>query len=441
MIKEGGTSTVGDYLNATSATLAKQMKDSLKLSTEAMNVVSAWNNSFELVSSYSIYKALRNAGVDKKIAASGTLNLMNFGKHGTVIGPLKALYVFTNPTMQGGHQMLMTLGTKKGKARAAAYLIAGTVLYTMLRAGDDDDETGINRTDQLGNFVLERNIPIKVPGTNEYIKIPIGFGMPQAMWSTAVNISKFMFGDQSAVDSGAEILKSFSRTLAPVQPSETSISKHPLIWMTQTFSPQVIKPMVNIALDVNTFGSPLTNSRFQKPDVSNALHGRKSTPEEYKEIAQELAKFGIDLYPEQVREIIKGYAVGPMNEITKAVIENPHKEGLGRDTISPVFDRIIAVQDTSSLKERLYYRYRDEMNEAAVKESVGEELSPREKQLAKLVVVIKKLENKANGKMAAATKQEKGKSGKFKSPYRKQAESIRDNAMKIVFNKMKVLNE
>jgi hypothetical protein len=441
MIKEGGTSTVGDYLNATSATLAKQMKDSLKLSTEAMNVVSAWNNSFELVSSYSIYKALRNAGVDQKIAASGTLNLMNFGKQGTVIGPLKALYVFTNPTMQGGHQMLMTLGTKKGKARAAAYLIAGTVLYTMLRAGDDDDETGINRTDQLGNFVLERNIPIKIPGTNEYIKIPIGFGMPQAMWSTAVNVSKFMFGDQSAVDSGAEILKSFSRTLAPVQPSETSISKHPLVWMTQTFSPQVIKPMVNIALDVNTFGSPLTNSRFQKPDVSNALQGRKSTPEEYKAIAQELAKFGIDLYPEQVREIIKGYAVGPMNEITKAIIENPYKESLGRDTISPMFDRYIATQDASALKERLYYRYRDEMNEAAVKESVGEVLSPREEQLAKLVVTVKKLENKANGKMAAATKQEKGKNDKFKSPYRKQSESIRESAMKIVFNKMKVLSD
>jgi len=432
MISEGGTSTVGDYLSATSATLSKQMKDSLKLSTQAMDVVSAWNNSFELVSSYSIYKALRDAGVDKKTAASGTLNLMNFGKQGTVVGPLKALYVFTNPTMQGGHQLLQTLGTKHGQYRAAAYLVAGIMLYTFLRSGDDDDEIGINKRDELGNFVLERNIPIKI-GDNEYFKIPVGFGLPQLAWSTAVNMSKFMFGEQDAVDTGAEIMKSFARTLAPVQPSETSISNHPLIWATQTFTPQIAKPLANIALDVNTFGSPLTNAKFNKADIANALQGRKSTPEAYKMIALELAKFGINVYPEQVREIIKGYAVGPMNEIIKEMVDNPHKESIGRNTVSPLFDRYISMQDRSDLKERLYYRYRDRMNKVMVKKSVGDELSPREESLAKLSVSVKRIEGRANGKLAAASRVEK-RHKHFISPYRRQADKLHETAMKLVFD-------
>ena len=94
LIEEGGASTVGDYLATSGRDLAKQMKDSLKLSTEAWNLVSAWNNSFELVSSLSIFKALTSAGVNNKTAAATTLNLMNFGKQGTMIGPLKALYTF-----------------------------------------------------------------------------------------------------------------------------------------------------------------------------------------------------------------------------------------------------------------------------------------------------------------------------------------------------------
>jgi len=386
-----------------------------------------------------VYKALRANGVDAKTAAAGAKNLMNFGKSGTITGPLKALYVFVNPTLQGGHQLIQTLSTKRGQTRAAAYLMAGIALYAMLRAIDgDDDELDKNKMDNISNSMLERHIHVPI-GDNKYLKIPIGFGLPQAMWGAAVNVNKFMFGNQSAIDTGAEILKSFSRTIAPVQPSESLISKHPIVWATQTFTPQIAKPLMNVGLDVNMFGQTLTNSKFNRPDVAKALQGRRSTPQEFKDIAVELGRMGFDLYPEEVREIIRGYSVGPFSELIKALIENPNKAELGRKSTSVFIDRFVAVHDTGGLKERLYYRYRDEMNAAAADASLGERLSPRENALANLNVIIKKLEGRANGKMAAATRARKrGFKGDI---FQKQAEKIRESAMDKVFATIKSVDE
>jgi hypothetical protein len=253
------------------------------------------------------------------------------------------------------------------------------------------------------------------------------------MWSTAVNIVKGMAGNQSIAETLGEIMKSFSRTLAPVQPSETSIGKHPIFWGLQTVTPQAFKPVVNIGINRNMFGQELTNQRFSKPDVAEAMQGRKSTPQIYKDIAIELAKMGIDMYPEQVMEVWRGYMVGPVNEITKAFIFNPNKEALGRRTLNPLIDRYISIHDTSGLKERLYYRYREEMNDVAAKSALGERLTSDERRMLLLSVQIKKLEGSANGKLSAASKA-KGKGSA--TMYRRQAEKLREEAMTKTLNFM-----
>ena len=429
MIAEGGTGTVGDYLSSTGKDLAKQMKAKAGLGDKAMEAILAYNNAFELVSSYAIYKALRTAGVDSKTAASGTLNLMNFGKRGTAVAPLTALYAFVNPTLQGGHQMIQSLSTNRGKARATAYLLAGMALYAFIRAGEDDDETGVNKVDELGNFVLERNIPIKI-GNDEYIKIPVGFGMPQLAWSTAVNVDKYLFGSHDAIDMMGEIMKSTAKSIAPVQPSETSISKHPLFWLLQTASPQVAKPITNIALDINTFGQSLTNAKYANQAEAKALQGRSSTPEQYKMMSLELAKLGIDMYPEQVREIVKGYLVGVLNEGVKAMIENPAKEKQGRSHANQLIDRFVAKQDSSTLKERLYYRAVEDMDKLSAKASLGDPLDADEQKLVALNTKVKKLEASAKGKLAAAAKVEKGRN--IVSGYRRQGERLKNKAMDLV---------
>jgi hypothetical protein len=199
----------------------------------------------------------------------------------------------------------------------------------------------------------------------------------------------------------------WTRSVMPVAPAETAMAKNPMVWLAQTFSPQVAKPLVNIALDVNSFGAPLTNARYERQDMAQALQGRRDTPQIYKDIAQVFAQHGVDFYPEQVREFMRDYGAGVGNEILKWAVENPAKTERGLKTSSPLIDRYVMQTNDDSLKQRLYYRKRDLMNELNVRESTGDTLSPTEKKLADLGDKLKHLEAQARGKTAAAAKAEK----------------------------------
>ncbi|MDO9214745.1 MAG: LPD38 domain-containing protein [Methylococcales bacterium] len=293
----GGSSTYGDMLSGDSKSLAEKLRKTGTISDKAMEAIELWNNSFELISGFSIYKSLVANGVGNKDAATASLNLMNFRKRGKVMSPLRALYMFAQPIATGGHQMAMTLSTRRGQVRYAAYTVAAMALYAMLRSGDDDDELGINKMDELGNFTLYRNIPIPM-GNGMYFKVPVGFGMQQLAWSHGVNAVRTMLGDMTAGEAVAESAALWARSAMPVSPAETSMLKNPMVWLAQTFSPQVAKPLVNIALDVNSFGAPLTNARYERQDMAKSLQGRRDTPQIYKDISRVFAQNGIDFYPE-----------------------------------------------------------------------------------------------------------------------------------------------
>lgn len=436
----GGTSTTAGYLGRGSEALAKQFKTKDAIGTKAFKAIEAWNNAFELVSSFSAFKALRESGVDTNAASATTLNLMNFNKSGTIMGPIKAFYMFAQPAAAGAQQLGKTLATSRGRRRFTAYVLAGMGLYSMLRSGEDDDELGVNRMDELSNYTLERNIPIPV-GDNDYLKIPVGFGLPQLAWSFAVNLTKMLNGSQSATEAAAELSKGITKTITPVAPSETSIAKQPAVFLTQTLSPQIIKPLVNVAIDRNAFGSPLTNARFFKEDAPKSEQGRRNTPEEFKDVAKELGGiFGIDIYPEQVREL-SHYLMGPFNELMKVMIENPAKEERGLEPVSPAVDRWVARQDDESLRQKLYYRYREDMNAATIKGALDpESINNYEKSMAELGKEVKRRENSTRGKIGSATKARKEGRTEQAKQLSEEADKIRNSIQDYVFSRMKVIN-
>ncbi|MDP3840707.1 MAG: hypothetical protein Q8Q54_17465 [Methylococcales bacterium] len=89
-----------------------------------------------------------------------------------------------------------------------------------------------------------------------------------------------------------------------------------------------------------------------------------------------------------------------------------------------------------SLKQRLYYRARDRMNELNVRESTGDTLTPAEKKLADLGDRLKSMEAQARGKAAAVTKAEKaGQEVKAKN-LRAQADIMRTAYMDYALKQM-----
>ncbi|MEI6709062.1 MAG: LPD38 domain-containing protein [Methylococcales bacterium] len=223
----------------------------------------------------------------------------------------------------------------------------------------------------------------------------------------------------------------------PVAPAETSMMKNPMVWFAQTFSPQVAKPIVNIAMDVNSFGAPLTNARYERQDKAKALQGRRETPSIYKEIAQEFARHGLDFYPEQAREFMRDYMAGLGNEALKWAVENPAKTARGLDVASPLIDRYVLQTNDDSLRQRLYYRARDRMNELEIRKSTGDTLTPKEEQLVGLGDKLKTLESRTRGKAASATKADKlGQDVKAKN-LRAQAERGREDYINYALTNIK----
>jgi hypothetical protein len=361
---------------------------------------------------------------------------MNFNKAGSKTGLLRALYMFTNPTFQGGHQLIQTLATPSGQRRAIAYIIAGSALYMMLRMmAGDDDKLKRNKLDLQSNSMLERNIMIPLPwDTDTFVKIPMGFGLAQLTWGVATNLIKVMFGDKSAVDAGGDIFKSATRTLAPVAPSEASVSEHFGVWLMQTFAPQMVKPLANVAMGRDAFGRDLTNERFGKSDKPLSWQGRKTTPIIYKQLSSMLGQMGVEVYPENIRELVNGYLPGILHEVVKMTVDNPTKEELGRKFTSAPVDRFFSKHDTAAAQDRLYYSTREKMDDAAVKHALGKTLSSEEQRLFNLLPAIKKLEGKANGVLSRGKRNAPmTEFGKVNNKLTiKHAESFRDQAKQLL---------
>lgn len=314
LLELGGQSTWGSLFNRSFEDMVDKLKTQNRIDKKTLatllKVTETYNNTFDMVSALSSYRAMLDAGMTKQDAASATLDLTNFRKQGTYMGPIKALYVFSGPAAIGAQNLTQYLSTRTGQVRFTAYLIAMTALYAMIRAGDDEDEAGRKKVDTLGSFVTERSIPMPV-GDGEYAKVPVGFGPSMLALGLAVNLVRFFAGEQSGLDTTAEAIKLSTKTLSPVQPNEISVSKYPGTYIAQLLSPTILKPITYVVGDRDAFGRRMT-PEFPNKSKLLADQGQRSTIDFYKDVARELQRnMGMDVTPEQAKTFIEGYLVGP----------------------------------------------------------------------------------------------------------------------------------
>ena len=356
LFKQGGLSNYGTYLARTETDLIKRLKREnnpiWKTLDKAGHVLESYNKVFDTVSALSAYKALIENGVDSKQAAAVTLELTNFRKTGAKMRGIKALYMFSQPTVMGAANLARYLSTRKGQLRFAGYFAVMTALYTVLRSMDDDDEGG-NKMDQLGD--ITRYIPIPMGG-GDYLKIPVGFGMPQMVWNFAVNTVKGAVGDISYGEATVNMMTHSMKTFAPVSPSEISALKYPLEKAALTITPSILQPLMQNALNRTAFGSQITPS-FVRTDKLKAEQSKSTTAGFWKDTALAINDtLGIDMHPEQVKNLIDGYSgmLGSMREISTILVENPNRELLGRNTRMPFINQLYGAGNEFAIQSRYY---------------------------------------------------------------------------------------
>lgn len=356
LLKEGGVSNYGTYLDKSEVDLIKKLrKENNPIASKlekAGKILEGYNKTFDTVSALASYKALIENGIDTKQAAATTLELTNFRKTGSKMRGIKALYMFSQPTVMGAANLMRYLSTRKGQIRFIGYMAVMTSLYTVLRSMDDEDEGG-NKMDQLGD--ITRYIPIPL-GEGKYFKIPVGFGMAQMAWNFSTNIVKGAVGDISLTEAGANMLVHSLKTFSPVSPSEISAAKYPMEKIALTATPTILQPIMQNVVNRSAFGNKITTN-YVRDDKLKAEQSKATTAQFWKDVAINLNDtMGIDMHPEQIKNLFDGYSsmLGSLKELNTVFVENPNREELGRKARTPFLNQFIGTTNEFAIQSRYY---------------------------------------------------------------------------------------
>lgn len=356
LLREGGISNYGTYLDKSEVDLIKKLrKENNPIASKlekAGKILEGYNKTFDTVSALASYKALIENGMDPKQAAATTLELTNFRKTGSKMRGIKALYMFSQPTVMGAANLMRYLSTRKGQIRFIGYMAVMTSLYTVLRSMDDEDEGG-NKMDQLGD--ITRYIPIPL-GEGKYFKIPVGFGMAQMAWNFSTNIVKGAVGDISLTEAGANMLVHSLKTFSPVSPSEISAAKYPMEKIALTATPTILQPIMQNVVNRSAFGNKITTN-YVRDDKLKAEQSKATTAQFWKDVAINLNDtMGIDMHPEQIKNLFDGYSsmLGSLKELNTVFVENPNREELGRKARTPFLNQFIGTTNEFAIQSRYY---------------------------------------------------------------------------------------
>lgn len=282
----------------------------------------AWNSYFNNIASFNQYLTLRNHHVTMESARDNTLSMMNLRQAGSWTPVMRAFYPFVKPTMQGAAAMMRSVGlapNAKGEfrpnARGIAMMLANAMAFSLIsplaRESLGEDADGNNRYDSIPLGQLARFTPLALDrNTGEYFKLRHGFGFMQPMAVAVIGWDRLQRGLISPEDYGAELSASLARNVSPTDFPSFSMTQDPFKWFASVFTPDIIKPVTSVALNIGANGSTLTygNAHDATP---LALQGRKSTESWYHQKALDILKLtGMNIAPEQLKGFMESMFTG-----------------------------------------------------------------------------------------------------------------------------------
>jgi hypothetical protein len=318
--------------------------------------VNFWNDSFDGVAPLAAYVAMRQGGMSKEAAAQGAKDLMNFRKSGAFMPLVRAIYAFAQPTVTGAVNLANTLKTRTGQKRFMGYAVAMFAIQSILAAaGGEDEETGKNLFDSLDDYARERSLPLPIPGTNEFLKMPIGFGLPLMAHLAALRSRDLAGGEATPGETISSVLTDIAQTITPLQASKIALSDSPIRAAVQTLTPTFAKPIANVAINRGGLGQQIVREEFfAKGDEARfrAEQGAPLTAEFYKDTAKFVqSTFGLDFAPEEIKELSSLFSLGLFRNLQQAVIDNPNKELQGRPTATPIIGSFVVSADNALVRD------------------------------------------------------------------------------------------
>lgn len=268
------------------------------------HVVEVANQATENGLRLGLYIALREQGIRPDRAAQAAKGVtVDFDRKGSSTGALGAIYLFFNPAVQGTANAMKTLmhGQHKAQAWAALGGLMAAGFMAASKGMDDDKDKWLGE----GWDTRTKNLIINTPG--HQLRAPMSQEFAPA-YAFGVAMAEASRGE-SKTRTAARIISSFIDAYFPLQGAYKEESDNHLADIAQAATPTVIKPLIESAMNRNSFGSqvvPESELTKDRPDNLKMNRGTKNTA--YDKAAQGIAAagesiFGVGKYENDITKV------------------------------------------------------------------------------------------------------------------------------------------
>ena len=322
MLVPGSEASTVPYINAAAKSMPVRAGQGL------LRMIDAWNGMMNNTPAFAQYMALREHGLSMRDAGVAVGEMLNNNLTGEWTRGLRNVFPFVRPTLQAARALLRSFGlasdasgkfTFSGKGRNAGFALGSYVilssLYGFLRDGMGETEGGGYTMDALSVSQIAGALPFMPSDDGGFYKMQVPFGMQRIALGMGVVLDRVERGVITPEDGVFHLLATIAKQVSPADFPEWAMRSDPLSWLGQAFAPALLRPMVDVVANKNFAGRPIVWGG-QGGDESvepKAYKGYATTAPWYKDMAKAVFDAtGIDLAPEQVKALVKGYLGGPL---------------------------------------------------------------------------------------------------------------------------------
>ncbi len=293
---EKSIAELGSKLNAPTKSKVREFN-------KAVNAINEW---FENATRFATYRRGRADGMTMDQAALAARN-SSFDPQlqGAQGDTLRALYLFSNPAIQGAKNFLRSMNPVKNP-RLAASVMGGltATAYTIDKYNKTIDE---NWREKIPDFKVNKHMTIvrgqKPDGSLDYISIPIGYSM--VPFKIAADYGqRIMFGGEENLDASA-VAKDMSKNIID---SYNPMGGSPV--------PTVLRPIAELASNKDGLGRDIRPSWLENENISEVekIHpwtARTQGGELALNLSEQLEDMGYEVSPENLLYLYRNYTGGP----------------------------------------------------------------------------------------------------------------------------------
>ena len=298
-----GLSTLDD-IEKNIAQLSKNLSNPTKSKAKQFTkVVNGINTVFEDATRFATYRRARADGMTMDQAALAARN-SSFDPQlqGAQGDTLRALYLFSNPAIQGAKNFLRSMKNPKIAASVMGALTA--TAYTVDKYNKTIDEQW---REKIPEYKVNKHITFvtgkKPDGSLNYVSIPIGYSM--VPFKIAADYAqRIMFGGEENLDQAA-IAKELSTSIID---SYNPMGGSPV--------PTVVRPIMELAQNKDGLGRDIRPSWLENENISavEKIHpwtARTQGGELALNLSEQIADMGYEVSPETLLYLYQNYTGGP----------------------------------------------------------------------------------------------------------------------------------